>query len=255
METNETRPGPIAVIGAAARLTLILVLIPFLLPFHFASRGRPPPSPVARMALGWATRLLRLRVTVVGAEPAQGPTLFVANHVSWADIPILGGLLPASFVAKSEVAGWPLIGWLARRQGTVFVERRRAAVASQRDALSARLASGGKVILFAEGGSADGSVVLPFKPALFAAAVAEDVPVQPVTIVYERVGGQPVTAANRLRIAWVGEATLLPHVWWVLTRRGAEARVVIHPALRPSDFTSRAELAAKCRDTVASVLP
>ena len=107
MTARTDRPGLRKTVSAAARLALILILIPFLLPFHFASRGKPPPSPVARMALGWATRLLRLRLAVTGI-PAGGPILFVANHISWADIPILGGLLPASFVAKSEVAGWPL---------------------------------------------------------------------------------------------------------------------------------------------------
>lgn len=248
-------PGLWRTIDAAGRLALILVLIPFLLPCHFASRGRRPPSPVARMALRWATRLLRLRVTIEGAAPAPGPALSVANHISWADIPILGGLLPASFVAKAEVRGWPVIGWLAKRHGTVFVERRRGAVAGQRDALATRLTDGGSVILFAEGVSAAGDVVLPFKPALFAAAMATDTPVQPVTIVYDRVGRRPVTDANRTRIAWVGEATLLPHLWWVLRRGGAEARVVIHAIVRPSAFGSRAELARHCRDVVATALP
>lgn len=248
-------PGPWSAISAAARLALILLLIPLLLPFHFASRGSPPPSPVAQMALRWATRLLRLRVSVEGVAPASRPVLFVANHISWADIPILGGLWPASFVAKSEVARWPLIGWLARRAGTVFVERRRGAAASQRDDLAGRLAGGGALILFAEGVSAPGDIVLPFKPALFAAAVATATPVQPVTIVYERVGGQPVTEANRVRIAWVGEASLLPHVWWVLRRGGATARIVVHPSLHPTAFATRAELAKACRDAVASALP
>ena len=254
MATRPRDPGPWSAISSAGRLALILVLIPFLLPFHLASRRKPPPSPVARTALRWATRLLRLRVTVQGA-PADGPILFVGNHVSWGDTPIIGGQLPVSFVAKSEIAGWPLIGWLARRAGTVFVERRRGAVAGQRDALAVRLADGGKVFLFAEGVSAAGDVVLPFKPALFAAAMAENVRVQPVTIVYETVGGAPVTDANRLRIAWVGEARLLPHVWWVLRRGGAEARILLHPPVEPAAFASRAELAGACREMVASGLP
>lgn len=252
---DDDRPGLWGAIGAAGRLALILVLIPILLAIHFARRADPPPSPTARAALRWAMRLLRLRVTVEGVAPAAGAVLFVSNHISWADIPILGALLPASFVAKSEVRGWPVIGWLAKRHGTVFVERRRSAVAGQRDALAARLTDGGSVILFAEGVSAAGDAVLPFKPALFAAAMESNNPVQPVTIIYDRVGGRPVTDANRLRIAWVGEARLLPHLWWVLRRGGVDARVVIHPVVPPSDYPSRADLARHCRNTVASVLP
>lgn len=242
-------------IGAGARLALILVLLPILLAGHFAWPAKRPPAPVSRLALRWAAKLLRLRFTVEGAAPAPGPVLFVANHISWADILILGGVLRGSFVAKSEVRSWPLIGWLSVRHGTVFVERRRGTIARQRDDLAARLAGGGSVILFAEGVSADGSIVLPFKPALFAAAMETGAPVQPVTLAYDRVGGEPVTDANRLRIAWVGEARLMPHLWWVLTRGGADARVVLHPVVHPPDFGSRAELARHSRDVVASALP
>ena len=96
--------------------------------------------------------------------------LFAANHVSYLDITVLGSLLDASFIAKTEVAGWPLFGWLARLQRSVFIDRRARSTAHQRDSIAARLAAGEALILFPEGTSGDGNRLLPFKSALFSVA-------------------------------------------------------------------------------------
>lgn len=238
---------------AAVRLAALALVTAAILPVHCLWRA-PAPSPTSRLAMRCAARLLRLRFRREGT-PAAGPVLYVANHVSWADIVVLAAALDASFVAKAEVAGWPALGWLSRRHGTLFVDReRRATVRGQRDALRARLASGGSLILFAEGTSSDGTGVLPFKPALFAAAMAEGVPVQAVTILWERVGGAAVDDGNRLRIAWIDDMTLLPHVWQLVKSGGAEARLIFHAPVGPAEFGSRAELAQHCRDQVAGPL-
>ena len=96
--------------------------------------------------------------------------LFAANHISYLDITVLGSLLDASFIAKTEVAGWPLFGWLARLQRSVFIDRRARSTAHQRDSIAARLAAGEALILFPEGTSGDGNRLLPFKSALFSVA-------------------------------------------------------------------------------------
>ena len=145
----------------------------------------------------------------IGAPTALRPALFASNHVSYTDITVLGSLIVGSFVAKSEVAGWPLFGWLAKLQRTVFVDRRVRSTASQRDAMTSRLAAGDALILFPEGTSGDGNRVLPFKSALFGAAEKmqqiEPIPVQPVSIAYTRLDGIPLGRLLRPFFAWYGK--------------------------------------------------
>ncbi len=113
----------------------------------------------------WCCRILGFHVRPVGEPTALRPALFASNHVSYTDITVLGSLILGSFVAKAEVARWPLFGWLAKLQRTVFVDRRVRSTAFQRDALTARLAAGDALILFPEGTRGDGNRVLPFKSA------------------------------------------------------------------------------------------
>ena len=115
----------------------------------------------------WCCRMLGFRVRLIGTPTAERPALFAANHVSYTDITILGSLIPGSFIAKAEVAKWPLFGWLAKLQRTVFVDRQIRNAAIQRDAISERLVGGDALILFPEGTSGDGNRPLPFKTALF----------------------------------------------------------------------------------------
>src|SRR5206468_8064053 len=138
--------------------------------------------------------------------------LFAANHISYTDITILGSLIPGSFIAKTEVAGWPFFGWLAKLQRSVFVDRRVHSTATQRDAISDRLAAGDALILFPEGTSGDGNRVLPFKSALFGALErGKDLPpvtVQPVSLAYARLDGMPIGRLYRPFFAWYGSVEL-----------------------------------------------
>src|SRR5581483_7112528 len=102
-------------------------------------------------------RLLRIRVRVAGAPPLHRPTLVLCNHVSWLDIVVISAICPVAFVAKREVASWPLVGVTARLMGTVFVDRaRRHATPAVNAAIARRLREGDPVVLFAEGTSSDG---------------------------------------------------------------------------------------------------
>ena len=166
--------------------------------------------------------ILGIGVVVRGQRVADGPVLFVSNHSSYLDITVLGSVIPGSFVAKSEVAGWPFFGALAKLQQTVFVERKaRAGVERQRDDLGARLDAGDSLILFPEGTSSDGNRTLPFKTALFAVAARRigDRPltVQPVSIAPTRLDGIPMGIAFRPCYAWYGDMDLAPHLKGVLT--------------------------------------
>jgi lyso-ornithine lipid O-acyltransferase len=203
----------------------------------------------------WCCRILGLRVRVIGTPTAARPVLFAANHISYTDITILGSVIPGSFIAKAEVAAWPFFGWLAKLQRSVFVDRRVRSTASQRDAISKRLAAGDALILFPEGTSGDGNRVLPFKSALFSAAQqGQEFPqilVQPVSLAYTRLDGMPIGRLYRPLFAWYGAVDLAPHIWSMAGLGTVEAVVEFHPPTFLSDCGSRKALAGYCYARIA----
>lgn len=194
-------------------------------------------------------RLLGLRVRRVGEPTARRPVLFASNHVSYLDITVLGSLIPGSFIAKAEVAGWPLFGWLAKLQRSVFVDRRVRSTVQQRDAIAERLAAHDALILFPEGTSSDGNRVLPFKSALFSVADGrggQAVTVQPVSVAYTRLDGMPIRRGLRPLFAWYGAMPMAPHLWRVLGLGRIEIVVRFHEPVSFGEFGSRKLLAAYC---------
>jgi len=197
-------------------------------------------------------RSLGIRIVCHGRPARQRSMLFVANHVSWADIPVLGARIRAAFVAKADVAGWGMVGWLATLARTVYVERGRpSSTGEQRDAIAERLHRGESVILFPEGTNGDGTHVLPFKSSLF--AVTEGLPdilVQPVTIAYTRVNGMPVTRERLPDLAWIGDTQLMPHAMAFMALGRVRAEIIFHPPVRAGDFADRKVLARHCETVI-----
>ena len=154
--------------------------------------------------------------------------MLASNHVSWSDITILSSLAAVCFISKSELAGWPIFGTLGRLQRTIFVERERKRTSGeQASELAERLVAGDAMVLFAEGSTSDGNLIMPFKSTLFGAAemairsgAAEKVFIQPVAITYTRVHGMPMGRLHRPLAAWIGDIDLVPHLASVL-REGA----------------------------------
>ncbi len=213
-----------------------------------------------RSALPWLfhralIRSLGVSVLRHGQPVRGGPVLFVANHLSWADIPLLGSQLRgAAFIAKAEVAGWGAVGTLATMARTVYVEREsRLRVAEQRDGIAARLAKGERLILFPEGTNSDGVQVLPFKSALFGAAQAvPGLTIQPVSLAYTRVNGLPVTRRQLPSLAWVGDTELMPHALDFMGLGRVRAELIFHPPVQAVDFPDRKALARHCEALVAA---
>ena len=202
----------------------------------------------------WCCRILGFRVRSVGNPTAERPVLFVANHVSYTDITILGSVIAGSFIAKAEVADWPFFGWLAKLQRSVFVDRRVRSTATQRDAITDRLSAGEALILFPEGTSGDGNRVLPFKSALFSAAQRNDIPpviVQPVSLAYTRLDGMPIGRLYRPFFAWYGAVDLAPHLWSMVSLGMVEVVVEFHPPTFLSHCGSRKALAGYCYARIA----
>ena len=242
-----------AFVRIAAYLAVTVTLVPIQ---AFAVRFNRELS--VRLPLfyhGLCVRILGFQIRPHGKMAANGPVLFACNHTSYSDISILGALLPASFVAKAEVAGWPFFGGLAKLQRTVFVDRRPAKATMQRDEMVQRLEDGDNLILFPEGTSSDGNAVLPFKSALFSVAQVEPngepLLVQPVSIAYTRLDGMPVGRALRPYFAWYGDMTLAPHFWEVAGLGHATVDVVFHPPVTIRDYETRKGLAKHCFQVVA----
>ena len=216
----------------------------------------------------WATncRLVGVKVRVIGT-PATGhgrPVVYASNHSSWLDVPVLGGLLQACFVAKDDVGRWPLVGQVARLGRTIFVSRQRGTTGRERDDMRLRLAAGDDLLLFPEGTSSDGTGVLPFHSSFFASAKPRNgragddgnppscAPlVQPVSVVYDRLAGLPVGNARRAVFAWYGDMDLASHFWALAQWRSMRASVWLHPPLDPADFDTRKALAQATWEAVA----
>jgi 1-acyl-sn-glycerol-3-phosphate acyltransferase len=197
-------------------------------------------------------RILGLQVRAIGQPAAGRPVLFASNHVSYLDITVLGSLLPASFIAKREVASWPLFGWLAKLQRSVFIDRRPRNTAQQRDSIAGRLAAKDALILFPEGTSGDGNRVLPFKSALFSVAEGQPVTVQPVSIAYTRLDGIPIGRALRPLFAWYGSMSMAPHLWTMIGLGNVEIVVEFHAPTTLAECGSRKALARYCEERVAA---
>lgn len=200
------------------------------------------------------TRLIGVKVRIVGhpiSRKSNRPVVFVSNHSSWVDIPVLGGVLDGCFVSKSDVARWPIIGTIARLGRTVFVSRSRSAIARERDMMRSILKAGDNLILFPEGTSSDGSRVLPFRTSFFTLAEAEtpedaaQLPlIQPISVVYDRLGGLPAGRAARPIFAWYGDMDIASHFWRLTQHIGLRATVLMHAPLDPARFADRKALAA-----------
>ncbi len=195
-------------------------------------------------------RILGIRVRVIGTDlrtATDRPVIYASAHTSWLDIPVLGSTLTACFIAKAEVAQWPLIRQVAKLGRTLYVSRSRGKTSRERDDMRGRLSGGDNLILFPEGTTSDGSRTLAFRSAFF--SLADDVPghprpmVQPVTVVYDLLAGLPSGRRSRPIFAWYGDMTIGGHFWLFARYPNSRATIVLHAPLDPADFPDRKALA------------
>ena len=198
-----------------------------------------------------------LKVETIGTPLTGKQAIFVSNHLSYLDIPVIGSVLPASFVAKAEVASWPVFGFLAKLQQTAFISRSRSAVQREKGNLAAFLEQGKSLVIFPEGTSSDGSKVLPFRSSLFGIALeaASQPPIQPFTIELVEIDGRKVNnSQGRDHYAWHGDMTLMPHFWAFAKSNGAKVRLHFHTPLQVKGLQDRKKLAQTCHQMVAGPL-
>jgi 1-acyl-sn-glycerol-3-phosphate acyltransferase len=243
----------LAAIRLVSYLALTLLLIPVQVVLVRCDRSRA--KRFARFYHRLCLRLLGFTVRIAGVPVPGRPTLFISNHASYLDIIVLGSVIEGSFVAKSEVSGWPLFGLLAKLQRTVFIDRQRRSTAAQRDGITGRLSQGDDLMLFPEGTSSDGIHVLPFKSALFSVADREvgGVPltVQPISLAYVQLDGAPLGRALMPFFAWYGDMSLAAHLWRVAGLGHATIELTFHPPVTLAELGSRKALALHCEAVVA----
>ncbi|ODS24610.1 hypothetical protein AB835_02460 [Candidatus Endobugula sertula] len=200
--------------------------------------------------------LFNLRCIEQGEISTQCPTLFLSNHVSYLDVFVLGRSLPAFFIAKSEVANWPILGSLAKIQNTLFFERNSKKVRSQLSIMTEHFNQQGNLILFPEGTSTNGESVAPFKSSLLQSveAAEEDVFIQPVAIAYTRYKDKMMDRALRDKYAWYADMPFAPHFFSALGLGPAEVVITYHKPVLLKDFAHRKECAQYCQQQIALAL-
>ncbi len=199
--------------------------------------------------------VLRVRIRVVGTPIRDTPTLILSNHVSWLDIPVISAIMPIAFVAKREVASWPIVGIAAKLLRTVFVDRtRRLQTSEVNSEIALRLTEGDPVVLFAEGTSSDGNRVLEFRSALIGAVTqldsAQQVMLQPLSIGYTRIQGLPMGRQHRPLVAWYGDVDFAPHFTQFLRRGAVDVTVTFGQPIPYDVDTDRKAVARALENTV-----
>ena len=234
------------------RLSLVLVLgglLGGLISLLERLHGAEQPALRQRLTRWFMARLsnaLPYRLRITGQLPEQ-PMLWVANHVSWADIPLLGQLTPLSFLSKAEVRRWPLAGWLAHKAGTLFIRRGGGDSQLLRKQISQHLQQQCDLLIFPEGTTTDGLALRTFHGRLLSSAIDSGVPLQPVAIRYLR-DGQPCPIAP-----WVGDDGMLDHLLRMLSSDIAEVEIRLLSPLSSHD-SSRNQLARQAQEAIARAL-
>ena len=237
------------VLGILVFGCLVILLLVRLIERPFFGLHRPMTPLITQFVCRNAFRVLGMKFSTSGALMTQ-PGAVVANHASWLDIFALNARKRIYFVSKSEVAGWPGIGWLARATGTVFIERNPARAKEQKQIFEQRLLTGHKLLFFPEGTSTDGLRVLPFKTTLFAAfftpKLRETLWIQPVSVVYCAPKGESARFYG-----WWGDMEFAEHLLKTLAaRRQGSVHLIYHDPIKVSEFSDRKSLAARCEKDV-----
>ncbi len=245
-------------------LCLVVLASLVLVPLQILSMktGLWPETVILKIWHSMVLRALGMRVHVKGALATQRPLLVAANHISWTDIMALGSFADVKFIARADMEGWPLIGMLSKLQRTVFIERERKRTSGdQASEIGRRLAKGDAMVLFAEGSTGEGNLVLPFKSTLFAAAsmtiaegAAEQVLIQPVAIAYTRLHGVPLGRRHRPIAAWIGDEDLMPHLKVLMAEGSIDVEVHFGEPVAFARGSNRKETARVMEERVRAMM-
>ncbi|MDV7339565.1 lysophospholipid acyltransferase family protein [Terasakiella sp. A23] len=245
------------IIRAILFLSWTLLLVPpYLVLFML---GRWIRRPFVSLWHRGVCAIIGMKVNQHGTPYEGQRVLLAGNHISYLDIPLLASCYDITFVAKADVASWPLFGFLARIAQTAFIERKPSKAREQKIQLQQRIMDGERLMIFPEGTSSKGESVLPFKSSLFEMIMEDhirtDCAIQPVTISFnKKADGDILSSQERDSFAWYGDMTLLPHLWHVFCIKGAEVDIIFHAPAMAHDFADRKEASAWAETRVGNGL-
>lgn len=232
--------------------------IAYLISEHLSEERR---AGIVRRSTAMARRVVGIRIKVIGRPVKDSPAIYVANHLSYLDIPVLGSVLKASFISRADVGGWPVIGWFAKHQRTIFTSRTKQGAMGEAKIIRERLEAGDRLLMFPEGTSGEGLRLLPFKSTFFAAAapiikdgVETQITVQPITITLTEMGGLPISRYQRPYYAWYGDMDFAPHFWEALQQAGFTIEIRFHKPTNIAEMGDRKTLCRYCETAIASGL-
>lgn len=258
---------------AIRRIILILAWTFFCMPVQACLLKLHGNWKVRFICVYWrnVSRLFGMKTRIFGTVVESGcyktekkqdkrPVIYIANHTSWLDIPVMGGIAPGAFVAKEEIKNWPLISTLCKLGRVLFVSRQRQNTKKEQISMQQRLKEDKNLILFPEGTSTNGSHLLPFLSSFFVLAKPlnnkqTDYPIpiiQPVSIVYDHLNMLPVNRRQRVIYSWFGDMELAPHLWQLSQWYSMRCSLIFHDPLYPEDFESRKDLAFATWNIVAN---
>ena len=237
------------------RLIIFLLLTVALLPFQFIivffikNYAYIIPYFYHKICL----RIFGIKIKTFGKVSINFPILLISNHASYLDIIILGSLFKTSFIAKKEIAKWPLLGILAKLQNTIFIDRRVSSLKNQENQIIKHLNEKKNLVIFPEGTSSDGNRVLPFKSSLFnifEKNLNSKILVQTITIVYKKINGIPMNRIERKNITWHSNMDLIPNIFNVLKKLSIEVEIIFNDEFLPSKEYDRKKLALHCWEKI-----
>lgn len=189
------------------------------------------------------TRLLGIKVIIEGEIETEGPVIYLGNHLSYLDIPVVGGYLTGSFVAKKDMENWPFFGILGSMQRTIYISRAPHDAAKESEVLLTRMNEGLPLIIFPEGTSSNGTKILPFKSSFFQIFLNKNIKIQPFTIsLLQADEKSAVTDEVRDIYAWHGDMSLEPHLWNFVKGKGAIVKLTFQKSILSSSFNDRKTL-------------
>lgn len=214
---------------------------------------------VPKLFHGSICRVFGIKYKIKGQIETNQQVLFVGNHLSYLDIPLLGSFLSATFISKEDVQGWPIFGLLATLAKTIFISRNPTKAEKALKQMNEAINDGTSLIVFPEGTSGSGKEVLPFKSSLFDIFIKgktrTNMAIQTFTTAITKVDGHAINNESERDIyAWYGDMDLTPHMWTIAKTKGVELEVTFHPIRSLEAYDNRKTLSADCYNDVSSAL-